>query len=419
MILGLLLFSGLPAAVDAASLTVDSNTILRMREKFDGRSDYPLYEYLNVSVDSQWHQGFVTADFGGWGRVDLRNQRTGSPNDKAMQYGHVGYSGKMNNLSFQAGRQFIAEGVATERLDGLYLRNDLAAGFTTAAFVGMPVVTQTDFLGGDLLYGGRIAHSVKRFYTVGISALKVDEDGDRIREEEGIDLWVHPWDKVDITGRSTYNSITSSWMEHAYSVMVVPLAALRVHADLSAVNYRDYFHSVTTNALKLKTGFIDPLEKVFSLGGGIGYTAFNRLNLSADYKNYHYEIAGDAQYYGGRAGLLLPAAFTAGIAVHRMEGENDKLRFDEYRVFVSKRVGKADLTADFFNVHFDSPINGIKSTYSVIVAASYEITPRWKVAADVEYGKTVDFDERVSGLVKLNYYFDVKLDKEERAKREK
>jgi hypothetical protein len=32
------------------------------------------------------------------------------------------------------------------------------------------------------------------------------------------------------------------------------------------------------------------------------------------------------------------------------------------------------------------------------------------VAADVEYGKTVDFDSRVSGLVRLTYYFDVKLD---------
>jgi hypothetical protein len=416
---GFLSLFGPSGAVHAASLTGDSSTILRMREKFDNRKDYPLYEYLNLSADSLWRQGFLSAHFGGWGRVDLRSQRTGTPNDTAMQYGHIGYSGKKDNLSFQAGRQFIAEGVATERLDGLYLRNDLAAGFTAAAFVGSPVVTQPDSTGGDLLYGARIAHAISRYYTAGISALRVDAGGDRLREEAGIDLWIHPLDKVDITGRSTYNSITSNWMEHSYSLAVAPVKAMRIHADLSAVNYRDYFHNVTTNALRLKTGFIDPLERVFSLGGSVSYTAFSRINLSVDYKNYQYDIAGHAKYYGGKASLFLPAALTAGISVHRMEGANAKLRFDEYRVFVSKRLGKADLTADLFSVNYDSPINGIKNTYSAVAAASYDVTGQWKVTADVEYGKTVDFDSRVSAMIKLVYLFDVKFDQGERAKREK
>ena len=410
VILGLLTLFNPPMAADAASLTGDSQTILRMRETTDNRDHYPLYEYLNLNADSQWRQGFLTANFGGWGRVDLKDQRAGAANDKAMQYGHIGYRGDKNNLAFQAGRQFIAEGVATERLDGLYLRNDLAKGFTAAAFVGSPVVTQPDFKGGDLLYGGRIAHTFSKYYTIGISALKADQGGDRLREEEGIDLWIRPIDKVDIVGRSTYNSITSGWMEHAYSLMVVPMKDVRAHADLSAVNYGDYFHSVTTNAFRLTPGLLDPLEKVSTLAGGIDYTGFDWVKLAADYKIYHYDISGDAKHYGGKASFLLPAAFTAGIALHRMEGESAKLEFDEYRVFVSKRLGKVDLTADIFHVIYDSPINGIRNTYSAVLAAAYEITKQWRVAADVEYGKTVDFDSQVSGLVRLTYYFDVKLD---------
>jgi hypothetical protein len=41
------------------------------------------------------------------------------------------------------------------------------------------------------------------------------------------------------------------------------------------------------------------------------------------------------------------------------------------------------------------------------------------VAADIEYGKTVDFNDRLSGLLQLTYYFDITLDKEERTRREK
>ncbi len=418
-ILYLLLLLGFPMAIEAASSTGDSHTILRMQDTIDKRDIYPLYEYVNISADREWRQGFLSANVGGWGRVDLRDRQIGDPNDKAMQYGYVGYSGSKNNLSIQAGRQFIAEGVATERLDGVYLRNDLPAGFTAAAFIGSPVITQPDIKGGDLLYGGRIAHSMSRLYTLGISALRTDDGGNRLREEEGIDLWVHPLDKVDIVGRSSYNSISSGWMEHAYSLRLVPLEDLRINAGWSAVSYRDYFQNVTTNVFRLTTGFLDPLEKVSTLGGGIDYIASEAINLSADYKNYQYDIAGQANYYGGKASLLLPASFIAGFSVHRMDGDNAKLRFDEYRLFVSNKIGKADITADYFYVNYDSVINDVKSTYSLAFAVAYSISRQWKVAADIEYGKTVDFNERMSGLIKLTYLFDVRLDKEERVRREK
>jgi hypothetical protein len=414
-----LLLPGIPITADAASLTGESHTILRMQEANESRDVYPLYEYLNISAETQWRQGFLSANFGGWGRADLRDRKVGDPNDKAMQSGYVGYSGSKDNLSIQAGRQFIAEGIATERLDGLYLRNDLKAGFTAAAFIGSPVITQPDVRGGDLLYGGRIAHSMPRYYTLGLSALRTDDSGSRIREEAGIDLWVHPFRKLDITGRSSYNSITSGWMEHAYSLKLVPLEDLRISGGWSAVNYRDYFQNVTTNVFRLTTGLFDPQEKVSTFAGGIDYTAWDKLNLSVDYKNYQYEIAGQANYYGGKASLLLPASFITGVSIHRMDGENARLRFDEYRLFVSKKLGRANLTVDLFTVDYDSAVTGVKNTYSVAAAVDFRISRQWKVAADIEYGKAVDFNDRLSGLLQLTYYFDVTLDKEERTRREK
>jgi len=73
-----------------------------------------------------WRKGNASFGAGGWGRVDL-GEKSGDSNPYGdLQYGYVGYGGNKDNLLVNAGRQFIAEGVATERIDGVYLRSDLA-----------------------------------------------------------------------------------------------------------------------------------------------------------------------------------------------------------------------------------------------------------------------------------------------------
>jgi hypothetical protein len=309
----------------------------------------------------------------------------------------------------------VTEGVASEKIDGLYLRSDLAAGFTAAGFVGQPVVTEPNFRGGDVIYGGRVAQGVPKYYTVGLSALKTDAGGSRLREEEGIDLWLHPMQQVDITGRSSYNSITGGWMEHAYTASFIPLDALRLSATLSQVNYRDYFHQVTTSALSLTNGILDPNEAVLALGGSIGFTPNKNIALLADYKNYDYDLAGHANYYGAKVTFSMPDSFSTGLSYHRMDGRDARLEYDEYRVYVTKKLGKADVTLDFFDVDYDNSINGRKNTYSFSAAAGYDFVQNFRVAADIDFSRTSDFDSDVTGLVKVIYAFD----SERRAKSEK
>lgn len=404
----------------AGSINGESKTILRMGKTADDRNSYPLYEYLNLGVANETGGGSVSGNLGGWGRVDLRDRIGDRYTNTDLQYGYVSYQGNKNNLMLNAGRQFVAEGVATERVDGVHLRSDLAGGFGAAAFVGAPVVVEPDFRGGNVIYGGRVTHSIPEYYTIGLSALRTDDNGNsRIREESGIDLWFHPIKQIDVVGRSAYNAITSGWLEHAYMATFSPLSNLRFSADLSNINYRDYFYQTTTRAFSLTKGLLDPNEKVFALGGGVDYTPIEKVNISIDYKNYAYDIAGAARNYGGKATFTLPESFLAGLAVHRMDGENAKLRYMEYRLFASKKLGKVDLTADFFDVDYDSPINGIKQTYSASVAASYTITDSIKLSADIDYSKTPDFDRNLTGMLRFTYAFDKQFGTEGRAKSEK
>jgi hypothetical protein len=159
----LLVFPQTPA--NAASISVDSSTIFRMMKSSpDEKNLAPFFEYLRLSGASDvGDYGSVAVNAGGWGRLDLADKSYNDDQTAAdLQYGYVSYRGSKNDLLFNAGRQFVAEEVAADRLDGLYLRSDLAAGFSAAAFLGSPVVTKQDgFKGGDLVYGGRIGHTRK------------------------------------------------------------------------------------------------------------------------------------------------------------------------------------------------------------------------------------------------------------------
>ena len=95
-------------AVQAATISGDSQTIFRLKETADGKKPYPLYEYLNLSGERTWGQGSLNLEAGGWGRFELGDKSTDRRTDTALQHGYLGYRGDKGNLFFQAGRQFIA-----------------------------------------------------------------------------------------------------------------------------------------------------------------------------------------------------------------------------------------------------------------------------------------------------------------------
>lgn len=408
------LVAGSPVMAETAVFG-QSDTILRMgRSDFEGSKNFfPAYEYLRLSVVSAEKDGSATSfHFGGWARGDLGDKSARDRyTDADVQYGYVSYQAAKNNFMLNAGRQFVTEGVAAQKLDGIYARSDFAAGFGAAAFLGSPAVTEPNYSADDFVFGGRISHSMNKYYTLGVSALKsFADDGKVYREEEGLDLWLHPLKQVDVTGRSTYNSVTNGWMEHAYTLSYTPLDSLRLSVDLSNINYKDYFYKVTTSALVFNplTNGIDPNEKVLALGGSVAYTPIQNLSVAADFKNYNYDIAKSANYFGGKVTYSLPESFAAGFSVHRMDGNTDKLDFYEYRVFASKKISHLDLAVDFTDVNYDARVNGIRNTYSVAGAVSYEINRKVKLGADVDYSKNPDFDNEVKGLVKLTYAFDTR-----------
>ncbi len=403
------------------SFSGESNTIFRMRTTIDKKDLFPAYEYLRLNLTDNRSDGSgVSFYLGAWGRADLADKSTSNSTNGDLQYAYLTYRAPKNNAVATIGRQFISDGVAAERIDGLYLRNDFQYGIGASAFFGNSVITEPNFPGGALVYGTRISQTDKKYYTVGLSVLKSErEDNTRYREEEGFDLWLRPHQRVDLSGSSTYNSITDGWMENSYAVTYSPLSTLSLGADFSRINFKDYLYGMTTSALSIINPIWKNNERQTAVGVNAAYTAIKNLTLAADYKFFSYTQSGDASYFGGKATYSLPEAFVVGAGLHRMDGEIDKLRYVEVRAFASKKIGHADLTIDAINVNYDKEINDIRNSYTITGAALYEVNRKLNVGADVAYSRNPDFDSEVRALVKATYTFDSKFAAEGGTKSEK
>jgi hypothetical protein len=286
------------------------------------------------------------------------------------------------------------------------VRTDLRGNFGISAFGGVPVEIESNLPGNNVIYGARLSHQVPGVYRLGISALKEQKNSEDFRKEEGVDLWLSPVNKVEILGRSKYNAITKAWMDNTYILALGPFANLRLNTTASWINYKDLFTGATTSVFSFQPGVIDPNEKVKILGEEVAYGVTDNLNVSADYKVYDYEIAGNAKYYGGNIRYAKAASGGAGLSAHLMDGGTDPLKYTEYRVYGFKKIGKADVTLDVLDVAYKSAINNVKDAYSVTLAAVYELKERLKVGADVEYSKNPDFNKDVRGFLKIVYSFD-------------
>ena len=397
----------LPAASPAVSLSGDSSTYVQSREAADSSKILGVYEYLDFAVQNLGNET-ISFHTGGWLRYDLKEEEFGNKSSSDLQYSYLSFKSKTDNTIVNLGRVMVFEGVAAERVDGLYARTDLMAGFGLSGFGGSPVETGTDMPGNNLIYGSRLSHQYGDVYKIGISALKEEKDNQDYRREEGIDIWVHPIDKVDVTGRSSYNDVTKGWMEQSYALMLGPFEKLRLNATASWIDYDNYFFRTTMSAFTLKSGLIQPHEKVRTLGGEASYPITDKVLITADYKNFTYDIAGKADYFGGKVKYSLTGSGGAGIGYHAMVGDTDKLKYNEYRIYGYKKFGHLDVSADVIDVAYLNAINGVKDSYSASLAAQYDLAEAWKLGADVEYSHNPDFDKDIRVFFKVLYHFGAK-----------
>jgi hypothetical protein len=89
-----------------------------------------------------------------------------------------------------------------------------------------------------------------------------------------------------------------------------------------------------------------------------------------------------------------------------MDGDTNRLKYDEYRIYASKKIDKIDLAVDLLDMKYKESINDVTNAYSATIAAGYELKHNLKLGLDFEYAKNPDFDKDVRAFAKVVYSFD-------------
>jgi hypothetical protein len=330
-----LLLAGLvfPAGASAFSTTVQSDTYLQLRESISGKNLAPLYQYVSLDIENIEGREGLSFHTSGWLRVDLADDTAGDDYEDQLTYAYLSIR-LPTRVTLNIGRSFVVEGVASEQVDGVYAKALLPANFDVAVYGGQRVDMREKYE-EDFIWGARVSHTIPERYRIGLSFLKEDdEDGNDFREEGGVDLWVSAAATAYLQGLSSYNFDTDGWMEHSYHLNLGPYKDFRVNLTYSFVNYEDFFSKADLSAFSPVS--LDPREEMQLVGARVDYTFKGSYTVTPEYRNYRYDIMGDADYYGA-ALRYLSGGYAAGASFHRMDGESDRLRYYQLRTGHKRR----------------------------------------------------------------------------------
>ncbi len=396
----LFLVLSLAAPVFAAENDFTSKTYLKFYQDARDNRFTPLYEYVELE-SRNLQNGQVNLYLSGWLGHDFKTSQFEKKTRDELTYAFLKYSPYADRrLLLTAGRQFVFEGIASEQIDGIATRWEITPRTGVSLFGGAPVETEFDSRAGDAVYGGRIFQRIQNKGELGVSVLTEANDGNRFREEGGLDIWLLPVKKVEIKGQSSYNNLTEGWREHSYNLRIFPAERLILSALFIQSRFDDAFSARTLSVFS--PDFLGPGEQLTKAGGAVDYRINDNLGCVADYAHYDYRGMGDAGYYGAKVSATVSGILT-GLSFHRMEGPVEKLRYVETRAYATTKLEKWRLSLDAIDLDYDSAFNNLKNAYSLNGTIRYTINDSLTSGFSIDYSKTPDFINNTTALLNLVY----------------
>jgi hypothetical protein len=428
----LLLASSLAARADV--IEASSTTLLSGGQQLHGAPAgqlpelvrvAPIYELLRVSAREVRNPLFqdLEISFSGWGSGELSQTRwdAGTPGkfngDVTTAYVRGTLASGMVQL--RAGREFVAAGAGRMlQLDGADLFLRLPAGFTLAAFGGLPVsqrfASRTSLVswnpaGGNLAWGGRLGWTLAlpgasgRVVDVGASLVSVTDHSDPVRQDVGLDVRAQPIDRLVLVGNGTYSLYAQRLAEYNVTALVTATRALAVNVDL-----RHYSPDLFLSRNSILSVFTDTNRT--DVGGGVRWQAVKTTSLSLDYhvllepgRNNQGEVGGEAAF---RTEWESHGAVAGGEVSYLKTGETG---YTSVRGFGRKQLGRLLLAADLADIMFRQTVNGQKNSLSGSLSAGYQLNRAWSLMLAGRAGVTPFFERQADAMIKLVYNSVVRI----------
>lgn len=436
----LLLFcclSGMASTAFAADLYVESTTMMRFfqdsRYGYTDKTYAPATQFLNVDLE-KLADGNLSLHLSGWGRADLADKSFGDKRhdhtNGYLTYGYLQYDCPKHDARLRAGRLFVMEGIINEQVDGASLRTALPYGFGLSVFGGATVHNadlyheKTDGK-GDAIYGGRVNYNYDNIVEVGFSGVyetnvpHLVSTGNRTlvadgkygsRRLIGADIWLSPFEQLEVMGQSSYNTETSEFAEHNYRLNLRPMDKLTLSGEFS--EYRDNSYFLSSVMFSRMYQGLNDKSRIY--GASAYYSLTPQLDLTADYRHYKREI-GNADRFGADISYRFDAnKIRTGAAYHYLRAgsgfavipeSNASASFHELRGYVMRDAKKYIASADAIAYVYKKKISGKRSAWEAICSLGYKFTPDLILSGDMSYGQSPEYKDDLKGLLRLSYNF--------------
>jgi hypothetical protein len=419
------------SAVRADTVEVSSTTLLTVGEQTRGgltgqtpdlETVAPLFEILNVSAHGVTNplakdlQLVVST----WGSYELADRRwdngTGSnlTGDVTTAYAAGRLFGDV--LTLRVGRAHVMTGVARMvQLDGgeaIVTVPVGALGLRLSGYGGVPVsqrfatrsgIRSWNPMAGDLAYGGRASVSYAlaggasgRGIDAGVSINMVEDDGDPVREEAGVDVRFQPNGKINVFGLGAY-----SLYDERFSEATVALSWAAAHKLHVTTDWRYTAPDLFLSRNSILSVF--SAERRNDFGGGVRYELGRGLDVGADY-HLAVEPGEDDDYFGHAAEVGLEwrrGATSAGAEIVYLDAlENG---YTGGRIFGKQELGRIFLTADVLTHFFREEVNGEDLAVTGALTAGMKLARGFSAVVSGRAGMTPFLEQTFDVMAKLAY----------------
>jgi hypothetical protein len=411
----------MPLTVAATEINIQSDTLIRVdNATAKNAAVTPIYEYLQVDIDTPDEPG-LAFHFYGWGRDDIaNNQYYNDATTGELLYGYVEYTHALARFNTRLGRQYVFEGVANEVVDGLRVSSDLGRYFSGSFYGGQPAALDSDNgRSGDSIYGGRLAHTLRDWYNLGVSYKKIRNSNDNVEETAGIDMAAFlPYD-VSMYGFSAYNLDSDGWAELSYELRC-PIGPVALRPYFQKFQYEDYFGSGvrSRNSPHIAPGpfrFLANTGEELQVGGAdLTLPVGDAWVLMAKAKHYDYLVRDDtSQYYATQATWMSSEGHSQiGGEFGYMNGDVAENTYYLVRAFaywdqLPEGCPVWFISGDVVYVGYDEAIYGEDSSLFLSLGIGkklFEDTLELKLTGD--YGNDPYNNDEVRGMLKVSYHYN-------------
>jgi hypothetical protein len=379
----------------------------------------PVVEVLSVTARGVRNPIFDDLDVvvSTWGSVDLQENRwDAGTNGNLTGDVMVGYvRGQLfsRRLTLRVGRENVALGAGrVASIDGGDVALRLPLGLSLSAYVGAPVAQRFsardvsrswNALGGDFTYGGRASWALSlplpflKVIEVGGSAAFVDDDGEAIRRDVGVDARIRLFGDLSVNAWALYALEAERLAEVQALATWHPTRRLFLTADFKR-SAPDLLLSPTS----ILTVFADSTRD--EAGGGLRYELTRSLEAGLD---YHALLEPDGE--GGTElghdvtlrGDYATGPIRAGLELSWLTAiENGYLGA---RFFVRREIGKFFAAGDLLAYLFENPINEQDYSASFGATAGYRLGDAWTASVSARASVTPLMEQQVDVMAKLAY----------------